>query len=240
MILDYSDKNKWLKKVHFSFKDFIDDEILQELVFIQKNITNYTPSDDNVLRFLSVDITKIKVIIIGQDPYPSIKNNVLTATGRAYEVSSLKSFNDSFNNVSLKNIIRLIYKSLNGKLLSYNEIKKIYQNNFKKPKDWFDGLEKQGVLFLNTIFTTALNQSLAHQNLWNNFTLKLITYLNNKNKNCVYFLWGKNALKIKSLIKNKTYISRHPMMCSDKYEDDFLKNNCFLETKDIIDWSFNV
>ena len=50
----------------------------------------------------------------------------------------------------------------------------------------------------------------------------------------IWFLWGKEAQKYNFV--QRSYQSRHPMLCSANWEDDFLKNPCFRETADRIDW----
>ncbi|HBD63006.1 MAG TPA: uracil-DNA glycosylase, partial [Clostridiales bacterium] len=61
--------------------------------------------------------------------------------------------------------------------------------------------------------------------------------ISEKNRDIKWFLWGRQAEEKSQFIKHgKFYISRHPMMCSEKYDDDFLRNNCFKDTMDIINW----
>lgn len=239
-----------LSKTHHSFKDFLSADIIEMLNNINETIKDaeFCPDKNNVLRFLQLDLSKIKIIILGQDPYPSKINGKCTATGRAYEVQQLNSFNVKFRQVSLKNFIRLIHKSLNNihnynDILSFEEIKKeIVLGNFKiaKPKDWFDSLQKQGVLFLNTSLTVELNKPLSHKHLWKEFIEKLLKYIGLNNPNIIYFLWGDLAKKQAIFINGKIFDTRHPMMCSNKYQDDFLKSDCILKTKEMIDWLGNV
>lgn len=226
---------------HSSWDEFLTQDILDELLFISKAIgKEYTPSANNVLRFLKVDLNNVKVIIFGQDPYPSIHNGVKVATGRAFEPNDLISWNQKFRQVSLKNIIRLIYASYfdisnYSDIKSYSDIIKDQSFKIKEPKEWFDSLEKQGVLFINTSFTTIINNKNVHKELWKPFTINLIKYLN-KNKNLYWFLWGQNAQEFKEYIDGTIYTCNHPMMCNVKYQNDFLKCKCFKDTMNIIDW----
>lgn len=70
-----------------SWEEFFKDPyIINELETIEKKlICNYTPCDSKVLRFATVDLTKVKVIIFGQDPYPQKGR----ATGRSLEVGDI-------------------------------------------------------------------------------------------------------------------------------------------------------
>lgn len=139
----------------------------------------------------------------------------------------------------------MIYKNINN-IENYSDIpsykaivSEIITGDFtlKEPKEWFDSLEKQGVLFLNTTLTCKIGVSNSHKKVWEDFSKKLLTYINTQNKDLYWFLWGKEAISNKEFIKNgKIYTSNHPMMCSEKYEDDFLKGSCFKDTMDIINW----
>ena len=226
-----------------SWNDFLNLEVVTLLKNIEKNILEskqeFTPETDKVLKFLKVPIADVKVIILGQDPY-SQKG---VATGRAFEVGTLKSWNDKFSNISLKNIIRAIYFAYNNEYLKYSEIKdKIGKTFFlKSPYDLFVEFEKQGVLLLNTSFTCELGKSNSHEKYWNPFTNSLLNYITKTNPDIIWFLWGNNAKSIVADITiEKKIETMHPMMCYAKpgRNDDFLfgKINAFKETKHLINW----
>lgn len=228
--------------IHNSWNEFLTNEIVEELNNIEQKIgKNINPEQCNVLRFLQSDLQNIKAAILGQDPYPEKGR----ATGRAFEVGDLHSWNDKFRQVSLKNIMRLIYKGYND-INDYKDIKKfseiqeeIKAGTFKvlPPNEIFSSWEKQGVLMLNTYLSVESGITGSHIAIWEPFSIKLLEFISNENKNINWFLWGKQAEDKKKYIKNGTfYISRHPMMCSEKYEDDFLRNNCFKDTMNIINW----
>jgi len=228
--------------IHDSWNDFLTEDIKKELDKIEVKIgDDYTPSKEKVLRFLELDLMKCKVVILGQDPYKPLG----VATGRAFEPADLKDWNDKFRQVSLKNIVRLIYKSTNGielyeEIPNFSDIQKKIDTgefNIKQPTEWFNSLEEQGVLFLNTTLTCKIGESNSHKDIWKVFSDKLITYISHKNTNLSWFLWGKEAIsQIKNIRAGRLYTSNHPMMCSEKYTDDFLKSDCFKETSNKINW----
>jgi len=75
-------------EINSSWNDFLDNEILNMLYNIEKRIgSNYTPDTDKVMRFMRNDLSDMKVVILGQDPYPEKGR----ATGRAFEVGDLAS-----------------------------------------------------------------------------------------------------------------------------------------------------
>ncbi|HHZ00264.1 MAG TPA: uracil-DNA glycosylase [Sedimentibacter sp.] len=230
------------KDYHWSWNNFLTDEIVMELDGIEKKIgTNINPERDKVLRFMKCNLYDIKVVILGQDPYPEKGK----ATGRAFEVGDLVSWNQKFRQVSLKNIVRLLYKNYNG-ITEYKDIKKFseIQKEIKEgkfsilpPNEIFGSWESQGVLLLNTYLSVEAGISGSHIPIWENFSRELLKFISQENKNISWFLWGKMAEDKKRFIRyGKYYESRHPMMCSEFYEDDFLKNDCFKDTMSIINW----
>ena len=230
------------KNTHSSWEKFLSNEICEELDEIEQKIgRNTNPDYDNILRLLTCNLNDVKVVILGQDPYPEKGR----ATGRAFEVGDLQSWNDKFRQVSLKNIVRLIHKNYKN-IDDYKDIKKFSQiqeeikaDKFKilPPDEIFKSWEKQGVLLLNTYLSVEPGKAGSHIEIWKDFSIKLLGYISVENKNINWFLWGKQAEDKKQYINNgKFHISRHPMMCSEKYKDDFLKNNCFKDTMDIINW----
>ncbi|NLG88834.1 MAG: uracil-DNA glycosylase [Clostridiaceae bacterium] len=201
---------------------------------------NINPEAGKVLRFLKVNLDNVKVVILGQDPYPQKG----AATGRAFEVGGLTSWLQNFKQVSLKNIVRLIYKSYN-RISSYEDIlpfkqiqREIETGRFPilPPDKLFESWENQGVLLLNTSFTCIPGVPGSHELLWHDFSCRLLSYISSR-IDCHWFLWGKSPLQRMMHIKKGIFhISRHPMLCSSKYDDDFLKSDCFLKTFDIINW----
>ncbi|MDA3952999.1 MAG: uracil-DNA glycosylase [Bacteroidales bacterium] len=225
------------------WKDFLSSNVISLLNDIEEKIvkenSECTPKTSNVLNFLKIPLANTKVVILGQDPYPQKG----VATGRAFEVGTLQSWNNKFSNISLKNIIRSIYFAYNNQYLKFSEIKDKTGKTFsiKPPDKLFVEWEKQGVLLLNTSFTCEIGKSNSHQKYWNAFTNLLLKYISKTNPDIIWFLWGNNAKSIMSDINIKNKIeSMHPMMCYDRPErpEDFLfgKRNAFKETMHIINW----
>ncbi|MBE9468827.1 MAG: uracil-DNA glycosylase [Bacteroidetes bacterium] len=228
-----------------TWNDFVSNKkILSILSNIEKDIyrknIDITPNKEKVLRFLSTSLHDVKVVVLGQDPYPQKG----VATGRSFEVGTLKSWKDTYNNISLKNIIRSIYYAYTSQYKKYSLIKEEIENGFNilPPNKLFSSLEKQGVLLLNTSFTCEIGKSNSHAKIWEPFTEELLKYISEKNKNIIWFLWGNNAINItKNINIENKLVSMHPMMCYKKQgrESDFLfgEINHFKETKNIINWT---
>lgn len=226
---------------------FFREEVLDKLIAIEEAIgSNYTPSADKVLRFTTLDLSAVKIIVLGRDPYP--KPNV--ATGRAFEVGGITSWSEP-GEASLRNILKSIHKAYTGteKVLGISEVRQeIEQNRFciPAPNEVFTYWERQGVLFLNTAFTCEMGgKPGSHNKYWYRFFPELMTYIYQSNSNIQYFLWGK-AKKYESTLKelgasdDKLYTSHHPSSNGDSggYENgtNFSNCPCFRDTKDIVNW----
>lgn len=230
-------------KIHASWNSFLTPENRQLILDIKKCIRSaalpFTPEPGLVLRFFQVPLAEIKIIILGQDPYPQPD----IATGRAFEVNGLKSWLQTYKNISLKNIVRLIYKTYTGETCRYEHIKKQIATgkfNIAPPGKLFENWEKQGVLLLNTSFTCQVGKPGSHAEIWESFTGKLLDFLSAK-KNITWFLWGQHAIDATHSIPiEQKIITFHPMMCFDKpgRELDFLygKTNPFEQTRETINW----
>ena len=237
-------KSLFLKNiaVHTDWEGFLTKEIRNSLTEIEKQVVNtdFTPAPDKVLRFLTVPLSSVRIIILGQDPYPQKG----VATGRAFEVGGLRSWSEPFNNVSLKNILRAIYKAYTGDVIKYNELKAKFDNEFPvlPPGKLFSAWEGQGVLLLNSSFTCAIGSPGSHSPAWKDFTGKLIPWINHFNEKIVWFLWGAHAQSITSFADlENTVKTMHPMMCAEQpgRETDFLfgKVNCFERYKNEVNWT---
>ena len=181
------------------------------------------PERDNIFRaFNLTPFDKVKVVIIGQDPY----HGEGEANGLAF------SLNDD---VRITPSLRNIFKELESDL-------KIKREN----KD-LSGWAKQGVLLLNAILTVEKDRPLSHKDLgWEKVTDYIIKYISDYKENVVFILWGNYAKEKKKLIDlNKHYIieSNHPSPLSASRgffgSKPFSKTNNYLikNNQSVIDWS---
>jgi uracil-DNA glycosylase len=162
----------------------------------------------------------IKLVILGQDPYPSseIINNkeISHACGLAFSVNS----NHKKIPPSLKNI--------------YKELKNCYPE-YEIPKNgcikrW---AVEENILLLNSSLTVIKGKSNCHAELWVSFTDKLIKYICDKNKNTIFLLMGNFAIKKKKIITNKVFTCVHPSPLSANR--GFFNSNIFKKINDYLD-----
>lgn len=230
----------FLYKWHPSWNELMTDNTISMLNDIEQQLikdcgNNYYPEKKNVLRFLNNDASNIKCVIVGMEPYPSYNyiDKCPQATGRSFEVSELKNqtWDYKIKQSSIRNILKAIYYNEFKEKKSINEIREAISNKeFKivNPDKWFDNMEEQGVLFLNSTLTYSEKGSNYNKKLWKDFREKLITFLSNKN--VLWMLWGNDAFnEISPYIENKSLILKapHPRL------DAFVKQNTFQYVKDI-------
>lgn len=230
------------QNIHSDWFSFLTDENRSLILRIETEVekSGFTPTADKVLRFLSYPLSSAKIIILGQDPYPQPG----AATGRAFEVGTLKSWNQPFKNISLKNILRAVYKAYTGEVIKFNQLKEKLDNEFPvlPPGKLFSHWEKQGVLLLNTSFTCETGKPGSHQRHWAEFTGKLLAFIQQNAPQATWFLWGNHAQEAtKNIGLQKRIETMHPMMCHEapNRETDFLfgKINCFEPFVEEIDWT---
>jgi uracil-DNA glycosylase len=228
--------------VHGDWELFLSEKVTKELSAIEKHVVSsgYTPDAGKVLRFLTFPLSSARVIILGQDPYPQPG----VATGRAFEVGNLVSWSQPFTNISLKNILRAVYKAYSGEVINYSSLKRKFDNEFPvlPPRQLFQHWESQGVLMLNTSFTCEPWKPGSHYKLWKNFTFSLLEFIAEQAAGATWFLWGNHALEATRQLNLKKRIETlHPMMCYSipSRTNDFLYGeiNCFSQYADEIDWT---
>ncbi|WP_044117997.1 uracil-DNA glycosylase [Alkaliflexus imshenetskii] len=228
-----------LSGIHPSWSSFFTADIAKLVNEIMRDVLadgDVTPNQATMLRFLTIDLFASKVVILGQDPYPQEG----VATGRAFEVGSLGSWQQSFRNTSLRNIVRALYASRYNRILTFKEVRSLIGPDFPllPPSKLFEFWENQGVLLLNTSFSCKVNKPGSHSAIWQPFTHALLNYINQQMPELTWLLWGNHArLAVGHLSIKNGICSTHPMICHER-PDDFLYGdiNHFKATSHLIDW----
>ncbi len=215
--------NDWLLCVQGEFKKPYYRELYQ---FIRQEYNThviYPPADDIFNAFHFTPLSKVKVLILGQDPY----HGEHQAHGLCFSVLP--------DQPEIPPSLQNIYKELETDVGCY-----IPNNGYLKK--WAD----QGVLLLNTVLTVRAHQAGSHQGKgWEQFTDAIIEAVNAQDRPVVYLLWGKPAQsKIPMLTNPKHLILKapHPSPLS-AYRGffgcrHFSQTNEFLQSHGIepIDW----
>lgn len=182
-------QNDWLEAVSAEFKKPYYKKLYSFVLEEYSTHCIYPPAEDIFNAFHFTPLSKVKVLILGQDPY----HNINQAHGLSFSVlPSQKDLPPSLQN---------IYQELHNDLGCY-----IPNNGYLKK--WAD----QGVLLLNTVLTVRAHQSNSHQGRgWELFTDAVLRAVNEQDRPIVYLLWGRPAQsKIPMLTNPKHLILKAP------------------------------
>lgn len=213
----------WLEAVRPEFSKPYYKDLFEFVKAEYSRVVVYPPADDIFNAFHFTPLHKVKVLILGQDPY----HNVNQAHGLCFSVPA----DQPEIPPSLQNIYKELHDDLGLKIPNHGYLRK-----------WAE----EGVLLLNTVLTVQAHQANSHQGKgWEQFTDAVIQAVNREDRPIVYLLWGKPAQsKIPMLTNPKHLILKapHPSPLS-AYRGffgcrHFSKANAFLEEHGVepIDW----
>lgn len=175
--------NDWLEPLKPEFQKPYYKELFQKVSEEYQTRKIFPPADDIFNAFHLTPLSKVKVVIIGQDPY----HNDGQAHGLCFSVKPDVDIPPSLVN---------IYKELEDDLGCY------VPNNGYLTK-WAE----QGVLMLNTVLTVRAHQAASHQNIgWEQFTDAAIRAVNEVDSPVVFLLWGRPAQQKQSLLNNPKHL----------------------------------
>lgn len=159
-------------------QNWIDYFDLEQLFSIYKKLqeiaqnNNILPKIDDLFNaFKYTNPADLKVVILGQDPYPNKEN----AMGLSFSVKNGVKIPASLNNI-------------------FKEIKSNYKE-YEMPNDGnLENWARQGILLLNTTLTITEGKSNSHSNIgWNIITTNILKKLNDEKSHIIFIGWGKNA-----------------------------------------------
>ena len=175
-------------QLHPGWRDHLKDSLhLLDQIEAQLKEDTFLPKHEDVMKCLSFDPTQAKVLILGQDPYPS----AIDAMGLAF--SSARS--DGKLPASLKNIYSELVDDLGISHPTSGDL-----------SPWC----KQGVVLLNRTLTCSEGESNSHRNIgWRAFTDQVVSVL--AQQGVVAILWGANAQEVENHFPKSDCISSvHP------------------------------
>ena len=189
--MDVKIEPSWKKKLQNEFEEKYFQDLVEFVKSEYKQSTVYPPAGFIFNAFELTPFDKVKVVILGQDPYHQPKQ----ANGLAFSVN---------NGIKIPPSLVNIYKEIESDI----GVKTI--NKEGNLENW----AKQGVLLLNATLTVKASQAGSHQNKgWEKFTDAVVKILSEQTENLVFILWGNYAQK-KGLVidENKHLIikSAHP------------------------------
>lgn len=176
--------------------------------------TIFPPRNMMFNAFKYTPLKKVKVVIIGQDPYHEDNQ----AMGLSFSVPKGVALPPSLINI-------------------FKEI----ENNFGYKMNYSNGdltyLAKQGVLLLNTILTVRKSIPLSHQKIgYDLFVQDILKAIDEQNQPIVFLLWGNYARGLKKYLHNPNHLileSTHPSPLSAN-RGGFFNQNHFLKTNNYL------
>ena len=214
--------NDWLDAIGGEFRKDYYKELYQFVKDEYSRYVIYPNSEDIFNAFHFTPLSKVKAVILGQDPY----HGAGQAHGLCFSVQPGVKIPPSLVN---------IYKELQDDLGCY-----IPNNGYLKK--WAD----QGVLMLNTVLTVRAHSANSHQGKgWEQFTDAVIHAVNEQDRPIVFILWGRPAQTKKPMLTNPKHLvleAPHPSPFSASRgffgSRPFSKTNEFLQKNGVepIDW----
>jgi len=174
----------------------------------------FLPAPENIFRAFQTPLKDVRVLIVGQDPYPDPKYPVGLSFSVKHEVRPVPQ--------SLKNI----YKEMSDDL------------GLTPPEHGdLSHLAEQGVMLLNKVLTVQSGKPMSHwKKGWEEITEHAMKVLNERNQPMVAILWGSNARQLKTFLTNpkiKIIESVHPSPLSARNgffgSKPFSQTNKYLE-----------
>ncbi len=182
----------FFEQMHSSWQAALSDQrdLLAQIEQRVSTDSDVAPQLPLVMRAFTIAIEDVKVLVVGQDPYPTPGHAIGLSFAVAPDTKPLPR--------SLQNIMRELRDDLGKEVSNSGEISR-----------W----SEQGVMLLNRHLTTSSGQSAAHFDAgWSRFTDSAIRVLNRARGNSmVAILWGNEALSLRGLLPDAQVISSaHP------------------------------
>ncbi len=214
--------NDWLEPLQPEFKKPYYAKLYKTVMEEYRTRLIFPPANDIFNAFDFTPLSKVKVVILGQDPYHGDGQ----AHGLCFSVKP---------NVAIPPSLVNIYQEL------HDDCGCEIPNN-----GYLEKWARQGVLLLNTVLTVRAHQANSHRGLgWEEFTDAAIRVLNEQDRPMVFLLWGRPAQQKKSMLHNPQHLileAPHPSPLSAHRGffgcRHFSKANAFLEEHGLtpIDW----
>lgn len=175
-------QDQWDKPYFKELTDFVRDAYHSRTV--------YPPAARIFAAFDSCPVDKVKVVILGQDPYhgPGQANGLCFSVADGVEMPP-----------SLVNIFKEIHDDTGAPIPATGNL---------------DRWARQGVLLLNATLTVEAHRAASHQGKgWEEFTDAVIRHLNDRCNGIVFMLWGNYAIRKGEFIDRKRHLvltSAHP------------------------------
>ncbi len=191
-LCDSLKESGWANKLKTYLQGEEFDRVLEILLREAQDGKRFTPPLKYVFKALELSpFDRVKVVIIGQDPYPQAD----VADGLAFSCSRKDRAE-----VSLQFIKQCIVDTVPDTDLASEQSNDLFR--------W----AQQGVLLLNTALTTTIGKPGTHQILWRSFIVNILDSLVWSGDSLVYIFMGKKAQEFMDLVPDSNYkiVTSHP------------------------------
>ena len=175
--------NDWAEKLSIEYRKPYYRELFQFVKDEYSKVVVYPPSEDIFNAMHLTPLSKVKCVILGQDPY----HEPGQAHGLCFSVKP-----DIKIPPSLENIYKELHDDVGFEIPNHGYL-----------EEW----AKQGVLLLNTVLTVRAHKAFSHHGKgWEQFTDAIIRTVNEVDRPVVFLLWGKPAQEKKALLNNPKHL----------------------------------
>ncbi len=175
--------NDWAEKLNVEYKKPYYRELFNFIKEEYSKVVVYPPSEDIFNAMHLTPLSKVKCVILGQDPY----HEPGQAHGLCFSVKP-----DIKIPPSLENIYKELHDDIGFAIPNHGYL-----------EEW----AKQGVLLLNTVLTVQAHRAFSHRGKgWEQFTDAIIRTVNEIDRPVVFLLWGKPAQEKKALLNNPRHL----------------------------------
>jgi uracil-DNA glycosylase len=204
----------WAVKLRGFIQSSDFDKILENLLKERDEGKRFTPPLKYAFRaFEECPTSDLKVVIIGQDPYPHFG----VADGIAFSCGLTGK-----PQPSLKNLFEAIEQT-------------VYQGYPTHMDPDLSRWSQQGVLLLNTALTTQVDKVGTHYDIWKDFIMYVLDMLSLTNSGLIFILLGAKAQELESVIGQNHYILKASHPASAAYtKTTWDCNDVFNKTNEIL------
>ena len=194
------------------------DQILQVLLKEAQRGERFTPTLKQVFRaFEECPYDKLKVVMLGQDPYPQFE----VADGIAFSCS---------NNGKVQKSLKFMFQELEDT---------VYPDGYT----WDPDLKRwsnQGILLLNTALTTGVSKVGVHYILWQPFIAFLLDVLMYQNPGLIYVFMGQKAKEWADSVPENNYklFTVHPAAAAHNKLEKWDSGDVFNQISKLVEKSY--
>ena len=196
------------------------ENIILKLAKLSTEGKRFTPTLKQMFRaFEECPYNELKVVIIGQDPYPGVG----VADGISFSCGNTREYQPSLQ-FMLNEVNRTVYKGHPGSL----------DPDLTR---W----SNQGILMLNTALTTTVGKIGQHYDIWKPFLAYLFDHLTWSQTGLTYIYMGKQAQEWADCVNDNNYkfFVSHPASAAYSKQERWDSENVFVKVSEIVERQYN-